>query len=98
MLGIWATSAYTLCHQGLGAQNITLDMLLKMNPQHIGESMRHSDAHQMEVSTLNKALGKLRAWTESQMNGGCYNLTLVNAAFLCCGSCSALRSATSIYS
>lgn len=55
--------------QGLVAQSVTLDMLLKMTPDRIGDTMKRSDAHQSETATLNKALGKLKAWTESQMSG-----------------------------
>ena len=42
-------------------------MLLKMTPERIADIMIHGD--QSEVMTLNKALGKLRAWTESQTSG-----------------------------
>ena len=57
--------------QGLVSDNITLDKLLKMNPEEIGRHMKRIDAHQTQTNTLNKALGKLKAWTESQMGGKC---------------------------
>ena len=50
--------------QGLVSDNITLDKLLKMNPEEIGRHMKRIDAHQSQTNTLNKALGKLKAWTE----------------------------------
>lgn len=40
-----------------------------MAPQAIDSVMRGIGAQEQESVTLNRALGKLRAWTESQMNG-----------------------------
>lgn len=57
-------------YQGLIADHIDLDRLLKMTPDRIGVAVEHAGGLQAESVTLNKALGKLRAWTESQMSGG----------------------------
>jgi len=55
--------------QGLIAQSMLLDRLLTISPETLSAAMKGIGAPQSETTTLNKALGKLRAWTESQMPG-----------------------------
>lgn len=57
---------------------MTLDKLLKIAPEKIAVAMQEVGANQTETATLNKAVGKLRAWTESQMNGMIYTYTVLN--------------------
>ncbi|KAF6037717.1 hypothetical protein EB796_003979 [Bugula neritina] len=55
--------------EGLLAENINLERLWMMTPEEISEVMKRIGAHQSGTHILNKALGRLKAWTESQLSG-----------------------------